>query len=169
MTGILSQLLVPIFTFFLGMYAHVALKKWEIKRATRRDLLGRVSLLCAQWYQQVRELIDTEQALARSEYLESRIVLPHLLETLEGLREIGRDKKVVAAIEEFLSLLTVNSLEEVRTATRSHAWHIRCSYEFEKLIMIPNPQTTADKYKFVASVDRQLQSINRLVGRALAR
>jgi hypothetical protein len=116
----LTKFTIPLFTFFAGVIATLAVKRFELRRAALREHVQGVVAGTRDWYNQLQELhgalIRDERRSAESReaqllvfsYLHSRFALPGLQFHLDALKRLPGTAKLIAEANAFLAIVTAS-------------------------------------------------------------
>jgi hypothetical protein len=111
---VLTKIVIPLCTFFLGIVITILLKKYEQKKAVIRRHAEETAALLKDWYNQLHTLqvasrTDSSKMSYRrlvNSYVQERSILPKVLLNLTVLKSYKESRQVVKDIEDFLALLT---------------------------------------------------------------
>ena len=111
---LISQIVLPVGTFVLGVLVTVTLQWYERRNNVLREHVGEVATLTNAWYNQLYEIrVAAHRTQDKGEverlldfYLQNRLVLPKLIMSLGVLKRSGAAEDLVAEVELFLTAVT---------------------------------------------------------------
>lgn len=171
---IATRIVLPAFTFVLGIAATLWIKRAETRRTNEREHVQAIARLANQWYNQIHEIVTRRRTNPRGResqqseifYIENRLILPDFLLHLEALRKINSKSDLIPELQKFLGLVT---FEGTGSAQESE------NLSYRHCVTICRPispgasevdQRAANTW--VGDLDRSLQEIVRIAGRQLA-
>ena len=158
------QIIVPIFTFFLGALFTFLYWKADRKKRKESESVQEVAKLVNEWYEQLHDIYIHKSIsdLKIQEYSQNRKVLPKLLQHLEILRNKKKYESFVKAADEFVFILTYNSESEDTKL---------CSPIRMVATILANLQSGVEKTEsldiLLSETDKKLQKINIQAGKIL--
>jgi hypothetical protein len=111
---ILTKVIIPVCTFFLGIVFTLAIKRYEQKKAALRQHIEETVTHVNAWYNQLHSLtaeLRSEKILEEAEariylYVSNRLILPKLLLSVGVLKRHKASELLINDVEDFLRLVT---------------------------------------------------------------